>query len=248
MLSLNDIEIYSDGSVQVRQIVPVIHNKLCIVKKLIDYMQDPLPIEVNAVSYNDQDIPTVYGKGHTIPVGMNWRTYLPKIQSEAAYKWVVQPNMLWINRDDFAAECIGAGYGNFLEIIQTVGAWHEIRALDWDMDTSRLDPLYFNWKVRPTLFGKCTARRKDGTILNVGTGLDAYFPNMKRTARLWIHNSDIELFPELPQGLYYVLRGASVYSWDGSTYTALRIADKPGQLEHPTEWRLQTGSVVPPVV
>jgi hypothetical protein len=202
------------------------------------------------VAFNDQDYPTIYGKGHTIPVMDNWRTFLPKIQSDAAYRWVVQPYMLWINRTDWMAESIGAGYGNFLEILHTTpdGQWHEIRALDYDMDTSALDPQVFNWRVRPTLFGKCTARRKDNTILNVGNGLDCYFPNMKRTARLWIHSRDVELFPELPAGQSYVLRGASVYSWDGATYTALRIADRPGQLEHPTEWRLQTGSVIPPVV
>ena len=86
--------------------------------------------------------------------------------------------------------------------------------------------------------------------MNVGDGLDCYFPNMKRTAHLWISANDVELFPPLPAGIRnYALDGASVYGWDGLQYHPLRLARKPGELVHPrSDWTLQTSSVIPPVI
>ena len=263
LLRLSDITIYNDGSVSVNQTMPLIYNRLAIVSKLSDYMQDPRPIEVNAVAYQDADVPYSVTKGHTIPILNEMREYLRKIQSPEAYRWVFAPWMLWINRPYAGdgtdaqpkdvlpmAECIGAGYGNFLEIIGEVttsgGKFYEIRAFMHN-DPMRYDPL-LTWQNRPTLFGKCSARRKDGSILNVGSGLDAYIPNVKRTPHLWISADDVELFPPRPAGVFnYALRGASVFGWNGREYIPLRVADRPGQLEHPTAgWSLRTGSVIPP--
>lgn len=265
LLRLSDIRIYNDGSVEVvnQRPIPLIYNRLAIVSKLESLFLDPRPIEVNAVAYQDADIPLSVTKGHTIPVLPAMQEYLKKIQSPQAYKWVFAPWMLWINRAYVGdgtdatdkdvvpmAECIGAGYGNFIEIIGEVttraGKFYEIRCFNHD-DPMRYSPL-LTWYNRPTLFGKCTARRRaDGSILNVGDGLDAYFPNIKRTNHLWICAADVELFPPLPAGiLNYAVQGASVWGWDGTIYHPLRIAERPGQLEHPSAtWRLSTGSVVP---
>lgn len=250
-LRLSDIKIYSDGSVEVvsQQNIPLIYNRLAIVSKLETLFLDPRPIEVNAIAYQDADIPVSTTKGHTIPVTQAMQDYLAKIQTPEAYRWVVQPRMLWINRDDWMAECIGAGYGNFIEIIGEVstkaGKFYEIRCFEYN-DPMKYSPL-LTWYNRPTLFGKCTARRRaDGSILNVGDGLDCYVPNMKRTNHLWISAADVELFPPPPFGvLNYAVQGASVYGWTGWEYIPLRIAEKPGQLEEPTSWHLNTGSVVP---
>ena len=264
LLRLSDIRIYSDGSIDVvhNQKIPLIYNRLAIVSKLESLFLDPRPIEVNAIAYQDADIPVSPTKGHTIPVLPAMQEYLKKIQSPQAYKWVFAPWMLWINRSYVGdgtdatdkdavpmAECIGAGYGNFIEIIGEVttraGKFYEIRCFNHD-DPMRYSPL-LTWYNRPTLFGKCTARRRaDGSILNVGDGLDCYFPNIKRTNHLWISAADVELFPPPPYGvLNYAVQGASVYGWTGWEYIPLRIAERPGQLEHPTDWKLQTGSVVP---
>ncbi|MCL5459926.1 hypothetical protein M3M33_14915, partial [Loigolactobacillus coryniformis] len=80
---------------------PVIKNRLAIVSFLSPYMADPREIEVNAIPFCDYDIPKGLGKGDTIPVLPAMARYLKKIQSPAAYKWVTQPRMLWINRDDW---------------------------------------------------------------------------------------------------------------------------------------------------
>ena len=263
LLRLSDITIYSDGSVSVNQKMPLIYNRLAIVSKIESLFLDPRAMEVNAIAYQDANIPVSPLKGHTIPVLPAMQNYVKKIQSRSAASWVLAPWMLWINRayngdgtdateKDLLpmAECIGAGYGNFIEIIGEVtsraGKFYELRCFEYD-DPMRYDPL-LTWQNRPTLFGKCTARRrKDGVIMNVGDGLDCYFPNMKRTAHLWISANDVELFPPLPAGIRnYALDGASVYGWDGLQYHPLRLARKPGELIEPTAWRLQTGSVIPP--
>ena len=221
--------------------LPVIKNRLGIVSFLSGYMADPLPIEVNAIPFNDMDVPKGLGKGSTIPVLPTMQKYLQKMQSAEAYRWVVAPRMLWINRDDFRAECIGAGYGNYVEIIGETDNFFEIAALAHD-DPMLYDPLTFNWRTHPHLFGKATARRKDFSIVNVGAGLDCYIPIIKQTPHLWIHKSYAELLPPRLDG--YILHGASVYTAD---MQPLRLARKPGELVHPSAtWRLSTGSVIPP--
>ena len=212
------------------------------------------PVEVNAemvFDYPTEDFPVNVGKGHTIPVGQNWRSYLPKIQSLAAYNMVVTPNHLWINRDDWMAECICAGYGNLIEIRQTVinkaGKFHELKCLSYDFDTTRINLTLFNWQTHPTLFGKETAR-KGTRIMNPGAGLDAYFPNIKRSPKAWVRAEHVELLPPLPDGfINYAVYGASIYAYDGLTYVPLRLARKPGELLHPYPgWKLNTPSVIPP--
>ena len=230
----------------------VVTNQLAILKNLSDYMSDQNPIEVNAVAWQDVNPPTRPNKGDTIPVTTGWQNYLKKIQTASAYKWLITPYTLWINRTDFRCECIGAGYGNFIEIIgQSLdGNYYQIRSSKYDADLVNYDPAVFNWYNFPQLFGKCTARRKDNTILNVGAGLDVYMPIIKKTPTLWVAAADVELFPKYPIGVSgYVLYGASVYGFTGAgdMLLPLRIARKPGELIHPTEWHLQTGSVIPPV-
>lgn len=52
----------------------------------------------------------------------------------------------------------------------------------------------------------------------------------------------------LPDGfMSYAVYGASIYAYDGLTYTALRLARKPGEFLHPYPgWTLNTPSVIPP--
>ena len=249
MLPLDRITIFSDGSVQVKPELPIIANRLCIVSWLPT--EQTYNVEVNAIGYQDEDIPRSKLKGHTIPVLPAMRDYLYEIQDKDAADLVLTPNHLWINRDDSMAECIGCGYGNFLEIINSMttigGTFFEINALEYDINTTTLDPKKFNWFTHPTIFGKETARRKsDHAIMNPGDGKDCYFPNMKRSRHLWIHSDFVELFPPLPSGiLAYVVEGASVYGWTGEQLVPLRLARTPGELLHPTKWKLLTGSVIP---
>ncbi len=228
----------------------VVRNQLAIVSKLETYMADPRPIEVNAVAWQDADLPTRPNKGHTIPVTNQWRRYLPKIQTAQAYNWLVEPYTLWINRTDWMCECIGSGYGNFVEIIgkSPDGQYYEIRASAYNANLDTTDPAVFNWFKFPQLFGKCTARRKDGSILNVGAGLDVYMPIIKQTETLWVYAAEVELFPAYPTGVDgYVLQGASIYGHTKSDQLIpLRLARKAGELIEPTDWHLKTGSVIPP--
>lgn len=239
------------GDLEINNGVNVITNQLAIVNKLSDYMADPRPIEVNAVAWQDSNPPTRPNKGHTIPVTTKWQTYLQKIQTAAAYKWLVTPYTLWINRTDWQCECIGAGYGNFVEIIgrSADGKYYQIRSTPYNADLTSANPAVFNWFNFPQLFGKCTARRKDGTILNVGAGLDVYMPIIKQTETLWVYAAEVELFPAFPNNIVgYVLQGASVYGYSiFHELIPLRLARKAGELIEPLAgWSLKTGSVIPP--
>jgi len=245
--------------------IPLIHNRLAIVSWLPLYMSDPSwAFEVNAVELSDVfPQPTRMGKGHTIPVLPPVLAYEEKIQTHDAFDLMKSPGHLRINHHYIGdgtgttggskypmAECIHAGYGNFIEIIRTVqnaaGTWHEIKAIRYD-DPMNYDPARFNWFTHPTVFSKETCRTPENRIVNPGDGKDCFFTVIKREPCLWIHGSFVELFPPMPPGVRaYALRGASVYGWTGDGYIPLRIAERPGQLEHPTPgWRLKTGSVIP---
>jgi hypothetical protein len=254
---------------------PVIKNRLAIISWLSPYMSDPTwEFEVNAVELNDQAIPTRMGKGHAIPLLPQMYAFVWKIQSADAASLVLRPGHLRINKHYVGdgtneedkdpipmVECISEGFGNFVEIIQTIknstGVWHEVRALRWD-DPMTYSPAEVNGLTTPTLVHKETCRTKENHIVNPGDGKDCYFPLLKREPHLWIHDSFVELFPELPAvvtyqgrmlaGNGYALYGASVYLHTPEMDVPLRVALRPGHLAHPCpEWMLKTGTVVPPV-
>ena len=142
----------------------VVRNQLAIVSKLETYMADPRPIEVNAVAWQDADIPTRPNKGHTIPVTNNWRRYLQKIQTTKAYNWLVEPYTLWINRTDWMCECIGSGYGNFVEILgkSPDGQYYEIRASAYNANLDTTDPQYLTGSVFHSYLGNAHHAEKMG--------------------------------------------------------------------------------------
>ena len=236
----------------------VIRNRVAIVNKLPEQFIDPLPIEVNYCKLHDTLHPT---KGDTITVYWDTLRHMQKIQSADAYKWTVRPWMLWTNmryvgdpfgepwvNDDgspvnkyLTAECI-TGYGNFVEILDEIGQYYEIRATPTNADWDKFDET-FNWFNYPCLWVKESARNKKTPpdIFNVGSGYDAYFPLLKETPKLYILKSNIEVLPSSPDG-GYVLQGMSVYT---AGMQPLRLARTPGELIYPTSWRINTAGVIP---
>jgi hypothetical protein len=238
-----------------------ISNQLGIISWLPPYFDAPLKtLEVNAVGLQDSDYPTNLQKGDKVTINKSIFAHMQKIQSIDAYNWTVRPYMLWINRryvddcfgapwvnDDGSpidilprAECI-SGFGNFVEILDTVNGYHLIKAIPNTTDFSKYDET-FNWFNHPELWVKQSARNKAGGIYNVGTGYDAYFPLLKAKEHLWIHSSFCELFPPSPETGGFILQGCSVYT---ATMQPLRLARKPGELIEPTGWHLNTRGVVP---
>jgi hypothetical protein len=235
-----------------------ISNQLGIISWLPPYFGDPLSMEVNAVALQDNDpYPTSLLKGGAITVSQSILNHMQKVQSADGYRWTVRPWMLWINRpfvgDCFdsqladgadplpKAECI-SGFGNFVEIIDTVNGYHLIKATANTTDFFQYGA-DFNWYNHPELWVKQSARNKTGGIFNVGSGYDAYFPLLKAKEHLWIHSSFVELFPPSPEPSGFILQGCSVYT---ATMQPLRLARKPGELLHlDPRWELKTRGVIP---
>jgi hypothetical protein len=164
-------------------------------------------------------------KGDTIFVEPTTRDYLQRIQTPSAYKTVVAPHLQWINRIDWRAECVMAGYTNFVEIIgeevSNGGIFYQIRSLSSRFDYSGKFPGNFSWITHPTLFNKLVCYNKyDGHLSRPGNAGDCYYPIHRHYAKpnLWISAHHVELFPERECG--YRLRGASIW---GSDMTPLRI-------------------------
>ena len=234
----------------------VIRNKVAIVTHLPDHFADPLDIEVNSTPLHDTIHPT---KGDTITAYPSIMRQMARVQSAAAYGWTVRPFMLWVNRrfdgdplgskfgeagvDRYPkAECI-TGYGNFVEIVNTVGDYYQINATKNTIDWDQLDAS-FNWYNYPHLWVKQSARNKatPPKIFNVGSGYDAYFPLLQAKAGLWIFKKDVEVLPPSPDG-GYVLQGMSVYT---AGMKPLRLARKPGELIYPLDgWKMRTAGVIP---
>lgn len=237
----------------------VIRNRVAIVSNLPDHFADPLAIEVNSTKLHDSLHPT---KGDTITVYPSTLRHMQKIQSAGAYGWTVRPYMLWTNRrrigdslgppweqkdgspaDKYLrAECI-TGYGNFVEILDEIGEFYEIRATRTDIDWDQFDES-FNWFNFPCLWVKESARNKKipPDIFNVGHGYDAYFPLLKASPKLYILKSSVEVLPPSPDG-GYILQGMSVYT---AGMQPLRLARTPGELLYPLAgWKMRTAGVIP---
>ncbi len=241
---------------------PIITHRVAIVSNLPDHFADPLAIEVNSTKLHDSLHPA---KGDTITVYPSTLRHMQRIQTESAYKWTVRPWMLWTNmryvgdpfgepwtdengdpiKEHLTAECI-TGYGNFVEILDEIGEYYEIRATPTDADLWDTFGANFNWFNYPCLWVKQSARNKKTPpdIFNVGTAYDAYFPVLKETPKLYILKSNVELLPPSPDG-GYILQGMSVYT---AGMKPLRLARKPGELIYPTSWRINTAGVIPAAV
>jgi hypothetical protein len=264
--------VFSNGSYSVRNsIKPPLGVKFAIVR--IPQNEDPAPFDwtVMAAAVNDQAEPTRMGKGSTIPCRAFFN-HMSKIMTPAAYKWAVEPNVLWINErykgdsdwpevdaqgnapDDREpiSECIYYPL-NFIAYDKRDGDWFHL--LSYINVYPPTDTETDNWIQKPWLWGKAQAISRDGEkIINVGEALDVYLPLIKHTTSTWMHISQLELLPELPYLLQdgrsvveYILSGANVIGvLRGGEEVYLRKVGKFTGLEEIYNWHLQTIAVIPP--
>jgi hypothetical protein len=79
-------------------------------------------------------------------------------------------------------------------------------------------------------------------------------PLIRKTKSIWMHSSQLELFPDLPFILNdgtvitsYTLQGADVIGQTQTgTFLYLRRVTKFGGTSEPYNWHLTTKSVIPP--
>lgn len=212
-------------------------------------------------------------KGSTIGLSLTLFNYLDNFHTKAASNWMRTPYMLWINRPYVGdplgstlkegadptprAECITAS-GNILRVIGETPTHYEVWAWPTSENINRYNPAHFNWKNYPWIFFKATARTRQGTIQNVGAGLDVYHMNVRKPMnRHYIHKSRVSLFTQPPFTVTYEGRrhtvtdyqfiGASVYGiTDEDKRVPLLLAERPGQADYKTEWRGPGQTVIPP--
>jgi hypothetical protein len=269
-LVVNGVQLKGFDLIQ-KSVAPAKGTKFAIVR--IPVYDDPLPFDntVMATPVNDEDIPSRYGKGSKIPC-RDFFGIVSRIQTPEAFKWAVEPHVLWINDryyqdsawPDFdpqgnapsdgepIAECIYYPC-NFVAYDYKLGDWYHL--LSYINTQPPTDSSTNNWVQKPWLWGKAQAISKDGTrITNVGAGLDAYLPLIKRTTNTWMHSSQLETLPELPYLLQdgsivveYILMGANVKGVleDGSQILLRKVGKSTG-LEEPYNWHLTTRPVIPP--
>jgi hypothetical protein len=259
------LQVFSNGSYNLHT-HPATPINFAIVR--IPVATDPAPFDntVMAAAVNDQDVPTKIAKGATIPC-RPFFSFMAKIQTLEAFRWAVEPHVLWINKryyqdsawpgvdpagnppDDGEPVCECINYPlNIIAYDLQVGDW--FRLITYKNTDPPIDILTDNWFMKPWLFGKAQALSADGLkITNVGAALDVYLPAIKKTTSTWMHLSQLELFPPAPaESQGYILRGASIFMQTAQGIKALRLARRPGELEHPYPgWRLETRSVIPEI-
>lgn len=267
---MQNIKIFSDGSVEVVKPAPVSDMHFAIVRMLPN-PQQTYPYEVMAAAVGDMDVQTKIMKGDKIPC-RQWFNHMSQIMTAPALRWAIEPHVLWINdryRGDSdwpetdpqgnapsdaepIAECIYYPC-NFIAYDYRVGDWFHL--VSYDSLSPPTNAQTDNWFMKPWLWGKAQARNIEGTkIINVGAGLDVYLPLIKKTPHTWMHLSQLELFPALPYTLEdgsviinYVLQGADVIGQTQSgTFLYLRKVGKFTGTSEPLGWHLQQRGVIPP--
>jgi hypothetical protein len=250
---------------------PVTDMHFAIVRIPVPTQPAPFPYTVMAAAVNDQDVPTKIMKGDKI-FCRQWFDIMSQIMTAPALRWAIEPKTLWINdryKGDSAwpetdpqgnapsdaepiSECIYYPC-NFIAWDYRVGDWFHI--VSYDSLSPPTNPFTDNWLQKPWLWGKAQALSADGTkIINVGNSLDVFLPLIRKTKSIWMHSSQLELFPELPFVLNdgqvivsYTLQGADVIGQtQAGAFLYLRKCGKFTGTSEPYNWRLTTKSVIPP--
>lgn len=244
--------------------LPVIPYKLGIIKQRFGLkLERSFDVQAGPM----MDHPKGVTKGHTIIVPWSWFEYMRKLMTAQAWWWWKRPDMLMVNRrhkydemdppelDECRFENISLPC-NFIAIDQVTNTHGRVVGRSNNFDTRNLDPNKNNWFYEPYLFWKASMQNKEGVIRNVGRGLDVYTPVIRQQPEQWIFLNNVEFFPKLPFDVEYegkietvtgyCLLGASVLGHTETRDIPLRLCTKPGELIHPTDWKLNTKPVVVP--
>jgi hypothetical protein len=250
---------------------PVTDLHFAIVRIPVPDQPAPFPNTVMAAAVNDQDVPTKIMKGDKI-LCRQWFSHMSQIMTAPAFLWATRPNFLWINDRYYQdadwpeadrigrppsdrepiSECIYYPC-NFIAYDYRVGDW--LHLVSYDSLSPPTNPFTDNWLQKPWLWGKAQALSADGLkISNVGAGLDVYLPLIRKTQSLWMHATQLEIFPDLPFILddgtvitSYTLQGADVIGQTQTgTFLYLRKVTKFGGMSEPYNWHLAQRGVIPP--
>jgi hypothetical protein len=270
---MKNIQIYSDGSVEVITPAPVTDMHFAIVRMLPNPNQT-YANEVMAAAVNDQDIPTRLMKGDKIPC-RQWFNFMSMIMTAPALRWALEPHVLFINDrykgdsawpetdpqgnapSDAEPICESIFYPcNFVAWDYKIGEWYHLLAYDYMSPPTNAQT--DNWFTKPYLWGKAQARNiVDDHLSNPGNSLDVYLPLLRQYRHVWMHATQLEIFPALPFILNdgqvvvsYQVQGADVIGQtQAGTFLYLRKCGKfTGTSEPYSNWHLAQRGVIPPTV
>jgi len=215
------------------------------------------------------DYPKGRNKGHTYIVPLEWIEYMAKLMTPQAWNWWKKPDMMMVNRrhkydemdppdsDECRFENIMLSC-NFIAFDQMTDTHGRVVGRMNTYNTRNLNPLRNNWFYEPYLFWKASMHNQEGQVRNVGRGLDVYTPVIRQMPEQWALLDHVELFPKLPFDVEYegkketvtgyCLLGANVIGHAATRDIPLRLCTKPGELIHPTNWKLGTEPVIPEMI
>ncbi len=105
----------------------------------------------------------------TVILQEHHRQLLKRLNSEPAYRYIIEPKAGWFNTGEWKAESIGFG-DNLVEVLQIIGKYARIQTLDYYQ--SDLSYLFFS--THPYLIHRMAVVTRKGTLIRPGRGLDVY--------------------------------------------------------------------------
>ncbi|MBI5942865.1 MAG: hypothetical protein HY864_00735 [Chloroflexi bacterium] len=265
MSSLNDIRVYSDGSVEVVNHTPPPFdwNDITAVKRIgriatltwdlltprwnyASRSADPewkgLPAPPQTFVFND--LPRD-GKGDVLPLTQEMKDCVIRLNGQRTYERIMIPEAGWINSE---------GVSHYTQRLSW--ALNHVIAMEKGAVYSRLFAPRFDspLAVAGTFFEKdhrlhihkFNAITMTGGLIKLGKGFDCYTPLVDDGQGMWARNDTLEFWPELPfalddgtQIVEYTLYGYNIYGVR-SDGTSVLLRDPHG---FKTNWKIENPEV-----
>lgn len=143
---------------------------------------------------------------------------------------------------------------NPYKIIDETPTHYRVDAYPVGMDFSTLDPNVDNWVNKPWKIVKCSSENRQGVVMNVMNGIDAFWMTLENPTGAWIPKEELVLAPDPTKyvingkrGVGYRLVGSHwIMGLEDGSQVYVRRGTKNGGVREYHGWHLNARSVVPP--
>lgn len=265
MLSLNDIKIYDDGSVDVvtNTPPPFDWNDITAVKRIgriatmawdlltprwnyaprsTDPKWDGLPSPPQTFVFND--LPRD-GKGDVLPLTQDMKDCVIRLNGQRTYERIMIPDAGWINSAGVSHYTQRLSWScNHVVVLEQGAVYSLIFAPKFDSPLA-VSGTFFDKDHRLHIH-KFNAITKDGGLIKLGKGFDCYTPLVDDGQGMWARNDTLEFWPELPftlddgrQVVEYELYGYNIVGVVANS-TSVLLRDQNG---FKTNWTIKNPEV-----
>jgi hypothetical protein len=143
-----------------------------------------------------QELSAGTSKGTPVSIPFVWFDYIKSITPDMqAYQWITAVGNMVFNTPNSPnlAQLLGCG-GNYVVFDAETDTHVRAITMHYYDNVYQFDPLVDNWRVKPWLFWKACTIAQDGTVRNVGAGLDAYWGLIAKS-EIWVAKQFLEIFP-----------------------------------------------------